>query len=334
MSALLELRDVSIGYHAGSTVVPAVRGVSLDLPAGHTLGLAGESGCGKSTLALAVLRLLPATAVVEGRLRLDGQDVQSMAWDRLRALRWAHTSMVFQGALHVLNPVQRIGDQVAEPIRVHQRAVTNAAARRRSAELLERVGISSTRSAAYPHELSGGQRQRVMIAMALACAPRLVIADEPTTALDIILQAQVLRLLTDLATELELGLIIISHDLSVLARACDRLAVMYAGRVVEQGPAHAVLHDPVHPYVAALTSTHPIVGDPASRLAPRGLSGDPPHLAELPPGCAFHPRCPTALACCSRLDVALRPVGDGRAAACVHVPEQPVRKKAAAEDGR
>ncbi|MFI9797906.1 ABC transporter ATP-binding protein [Streptomyces sp. NPDC052302] len=312
---LLEVRNLEVTYPGGAA---AVRGVDLSLEAGQKLGIAGESGCGKSTLALALLRLLPAGTRVGGEVLLDGEDVLTMRWGRVRAVRWAGASIVFQGAMHSLNAVHRVGDQIAEPILLHRRA-TPAAARRHTGELLEQVGLPGARASAYPHELSGGQRQRVMIAMALACDPRLVVADEPTTALDVMIQAQILRLIERLVAEQELGLIAISHDLAVLAETCDRMAVMYAGRVVEEGPARTVYENADHPYARALSEAFPRIGDPASRFAPRGLPGDPPDPSALPPGCAFHPRCPVALDSCAVDDPALRVSGTGRRAACVHV---------------
>ncbi len=251
--SLLEVRDLTVTYADGAA---AVRGVDLRLDAGSKLGIAGESGCGKSTLALALLRLLPAGARVGGEILLDGEDVLAMKWGRVRAVRWAGASIVFQGAMHSLNPVHRIGDQIAEPIVLHGRA-TAAGARKRAGELLEQVGLPAARASAYPHELSGGQRQRVMIAMALACGPRLIVADEPTTALDVMIQAQILRLIEQSVADQGVGLVMISHDLAVLADTCDRLAVMYAGRVVEEGPAAQVHEDARHPYARALSAAFP-----------------------------------------------------------------------------
>jgi peptide/nickel transport system ATP-binding protein len=316
MAPLLEFRDTTVRYATSRGPVPAVRGVDLTLAAGQTLGIAGESGSGKSTLALAVLRLLPRTATVGGQILLDGNDVAAMSWGELRAVRWAGASVVFQGAMHALNPVRRVSDQIAEPILLHNTARDVDA---RVRQLLDRVGLPARRARAYPHELSGGQRQRVMIAMALACDPRLVIADEPTTALDVMVQAQVLDLLTELVDERDVGLIMISHDLSVLARTCQRLAVMYAGRIVECGPSRDVIDRAAHPYTAALAGAFPTIGDPASRFAPRGLPGDPPDPADLPTGCPFHPRCDRATDECATLDVGPRPAGPGHDAACVLV---------------
>lgn len=313
---LLQVRKLEVTYAGGAA---AVRGVDLSLAAGRKLGIAGESGCGKSTLALALLRLLPAGTHVGGEVLLDGEDLLTMRWGQVRAVRWAGASIVFQGAMHSLNAVHRVGDQIAEPILLHTKAATTALARRRTGELLEQVGLPASRGSAYPHELSGGQRQRVMIAMALACDPRLIIADEPTTALDVMIQAQILRLIDRLVAEQGLGLIMISHDLAVLADTCDRLAVMYAGRVVEEGPARDVYENALHPYGRALSAAFPRIGDPSSRFAPRGLPGDPPDPAALPTGCTFHPRCPVALDRCGRQDQALRDAGAGRRAACLHV---------------
>ncbi len=316
---LLELRDVSVGYPVPEGMAHAVRGVSLRLDAGETVGLAGESGCGKSTLALAVLRLLPRTARLSGQILLDGEDVRAMSWGRLRAVRWAAASIVFQGAMHALNPVRRVGAQIAEPIRLHSPGVGPSEVARRVASLLDQVGLSVRQADDYPHQLSGGQRQRVMIAMALACEPRLVIADEPTTALDVVVQAQVLALLAELVAERGAGLLLISHDIALLAASCARLAVMYAGRLVEVGPSANMVRMPAHPYTAALFAASPTVGDPGSRRAPRGLEGDSPELTDLPSGCTFHPRCPVRLPRCATLDVALRAVRERHRAACVHI---------------
>ncbi len=319
MAELLEIRDLHVTYRTREGDVPAVRGVSLSVPAGTAMGIAGESGCGKSTLASTVLRLQPDTAKVEGEVLLDGKDVLEMRWGELRAVRWAEASMVFQGALHSLNPVQRIGNQIAEPILVHEPSTTSAAAAKRTGELLERVGLPARRAQSYPHQLSGGQRQRVMIAMALACSPRLLVADEPTTALDVMVQAQVLDLLVELVRDLDLGLLMISHDLSVLATTCDAVAVMYAGRVVEQARQEDAFTDPRHPYAEALAAAFPTVGDQRSRHAPSGLLGDPPDPSDLPSGCSFHPRCPLMIDTCRTVDPALAPAGPGRVAACIRV---------------
>jgi peptide/nickel transport system ATP-binding protein len=321
---LLSVRDLHVTYASRSGPVPAVRGVSLDLEVGQTIGLAGESGCGKSSLAGALLRLLPRGAEVSGDVLLDGEDVLAMRPGRLRAVRWTDAAIVFQGALHTLNPVQRVGDQIGEPIRLHSKSVSPSKVRTRVGELMELVGLPARRARDYPHQLSGGQRQRVLIGLALACEPRLLIADEPTTALDVMVQAQVLRLLEDLQERFGLGTIFITHDLSTLASVCRHLAVMYAGRIVEQGPSAAVFEAPAHPYTRALAAAFPVIGDQAFRMNPAGLPGDPPDPRQLPTGCPFHPRCPAAIEICPGLDVALWDAGPARAAACVHVPGSPV----------
>ncbi|MFF0145775.1 peptide/nickel transport system ATP-binding protein [Amycolatopsis sulphurea] len=279
MTPLLELKDVSVTYRTGQAEVPAARGVGLRLDAGGTLGIAGESGSGKSTVAMSVLRLLPRTARVTGEILLDGEDVRTMRWGRLRAVRWADASVVFQGAMHALNPVRRVGDQIAEPIRLHPPGgaqPTEAQLQARVAELLDQVGLPPGRANAYPHELSGGQKQRVMIAMALACEPRLIIADEPTTALDVVVQAQVLSVLSKLVAERGIGLIMISHDLSVLASTCERIAVMYDGEVVEERPSADLMATPRHEHSRALAAAFPAVGDPVSRFAPATATPLPP----------------------------------------------------------
>ena len=315
-TSLLSVRDLHVTYRSESGDVPAVRGVSFDLAPGETLGLAGESGCGKSTIAGALLRVLPQGTRVSGEVLLDGEDVLQMKPGRLRAVRWAEMSIVFQGALHALNPVQRIGDQIGEAIEIHR---TESRPKERIAELLETVGIPERRAVDYPHQLSGGQRQRVLIALALACNPRILIADEPTTALDVMVQAQVLELLERLQRELALSMIFITHDLSTLAEVCQRTAVMYAGRIVEEGSADDIFERPTHPYTAALAAAFPRIGDHTHRMRPSGLAGDPPDPRSLPSGCPFHPRCPVAVPACPDVDIELWPAGDGRRAACIHV---------------
>jgi peptide/nickel transport system ATP-binding protein len=326
---LLEVRDLTVTYRSGRDPVYAARGVDFTLDVGETLGMAGESGSGKTTVAMSLLRLLPAESTVTGEIRFNGEDLLQANWGRMRAVRWAGASMVFQGAMSALNPVKTIGEQIVEPILLHEK-VGEKIARARARDLLDNVGVPSLRVTSYPHELSGGQRQRVMMAMALACDPHLVIADEPTTALDVIVQAQILSLLTELVRERGISLIMISHDLSVLASTCDRIAVMYAGRLVETGPSREVIGAPLHPYSRALAGAFPTLGDPTSRLAPEGLAGDPPDLREQIDGCPFAPRCPEVEdRCLSGVIPLVAPrngAGNGvegageRAAACVHVP--------------
>jgi peptide/nickel transport system ATP-binding protein len=309
---LLSVRDLHVTYRTAAGPLPAVRGVDVELAAGETLGLAGESGCGKSTLAGALLRLLPKGTQVTGEVLLEGEDVLAMKPGRLRAVRWSGMAIVFQGALHTLNPVQRVGRQIQEALDLHRKDGNVG-------ELLELVGLPGRRAGDYPHELSGGQRQRVLIALALACDPKLLVADEPTTALDVMVQAQILRLLQSLQSELQLAVLFITHDLSTLAAVCRRLAVMYAGRIVEQGPARDVFAAPAHPYTRALAAAFPVIGDPAFRHNPAGLPGDPPDPRELPSGCPFHPRCPVVREECPSTAVELWEAGPDRRAACVEV---------------
>ncbi len=318
MAPLLDVRDLSVTYGAGPDSVHAVRGVSFTLDAGETLGMAGESGCGKTTVALSLLRLLPASARLGGQILFKDEDILGLGWQKLRAVRWAQASVVFQGAMSALNPVRTIGEQICEPILLHEK-VTQRVARGRAAELLDSVGVPSARRTSYPHELSGGQRQRVMIAMALACQPDLIIADEPTTALDVIVQAQILDLLTGLVRERQISMIVISHDLSVLGQTCDRLAIMYAGRIAETGPAREVLGTSRHPYTRILARAFPRMGDPESRLAPAGLPGEPPDLRGELTGCPFAPRCPEVVADCRTHEIELWPAGERRESACIKV---------------
>jgi peptide/nickel transport system ATP-binding protein len=284
----LTFDDVSISYHSTGDrgTVDAVKGVSLTIPAGGSLGIAGESGSGKSTLAMAVLRLLPRTATVTGRVLVDDRDVLDLSWGQLRALRWSEASIVFQGAMHSLNPVHRVGAQVLEALQLHVKDTyaTEEAQQARMLDLLAQVDLEPAKASSYPHELSGGQRQRVMIAMALACDPDLVIADEPTTALDVVVQHQVLSVLREQVASRGIALVFISHDLSVLASTCERIAVMRDGVVVEEGPSHQVVTTPAHPYTAILARAFPTIGDPQSRLRPatRIVDEQPPRSVEPP----------------------------------------------------
>ncbi|CAN5645427.1 ABC transporter ATP-binding protein [soil metagenome] len=296
--ALLEVQDMVVEFAVPGGAVRAVDGMTFDVDAGDAVGLVGESGCGKTTTALAVMRLLPDNGrIVSGSVRFDGEEVTTLKPGPLRRRRWTDFSIIFQGAMNALNPVRRVGDQVAEPILLHEPAVTRKQARRRVGDLFELVGINRDRRREYPHQFSGGMRQRVMIAMALANHPRLVIGDEPTTALDVMVQAQILDLLERLRAELGLALILITHDLSVVAETCDRAVVMYAGQLAETGTVQRLYAQPLHPYTSRLMGSVPDVG--GMRRLPDGIPGQPPSLLAPPPGCRFHPRCDHAMQVCA-----------------------------------
>jgi peptide/nickel transport system ATP-binding protein len=317
MSALLEVTDLTVRHGED----PIVDGISFSVAPGEALGLAGESGCGKSTTALALLKLLPAGLEQRGAIALRRAGEDPINIDRrtetgMQRVRWRHVSLVFQGAMNALDPVQRVDRQIADAIRLHAGSAREALAPR-VIELLETVGLAAGLGRRYPHQLSGGQRQRAMIALALACRPALVIADEPTTALDVVMQAQILQLLERLREELGLALILISHDLAVLAETCDRIAVMYAGRIVETGPVASVFAAPQHPYTKRLLDSLPVIGGSRALAAP--IAGRPPEPGALPQGCRFRPRCPYAADRCAE-DPALREVAAGQAAACHFAP--------------
>lgn len=314
----LHVDNLTVTYGRGKRRVPAVRGVSFDVDSGQTLGLAGESGCGKSSVAAALLRVLPESATTTGQVLLNGEDVLTMKPGRLRVVRWAEMAIVFQGALHVMNPVQTVGRQVDEALVLHEPAMSRSARQIRIVELFEQVGLTAGRLHAFPHQLSGGQRQRVMIAMALSCRPQVLVADEPTTALDVMVQAQILDLLSRLQRQMGMSMIFITHDLAVLGSICERLAIMYAGQIVESGPTAQVLADPQHPYTQSLLSAFPTVGAATDRFAPRGLAGDPPDPNDLPAGCSFNPRCPVAVDRC-RIESPALVTMHQRQVACVHV---------------
>jgi peptide/nickel transport system ATP-binding protein len=316
--SLLEIEGLQV-HHRG---MPIVAGVDLTIEPGEALGLAGESGCGKTTTALAIMKLLPPALTPSGSITLYPPGVaEPVKIDRrtergMNLVRWKHVSLVFQGAMNALDPVYRIEAQIEEAIRLHER-LSRSVLRERISELLRTVGLTSRHGRAYPHQLSGGQRQRAMIALALACRPALVVADEPTTALDVIMQAQVLDLLAKLRRELGLALILISHDLAVLAETCDRLAVMYAGRIVESGPAADVFSAPQHPYTKRLLDSLPSIGGRRGVADP--IPGAPPDPHDPPEGCAFRPRCPYAADACLA-EPPLREVLPGRRSACHFAP--------------
>jgi len=317
---LLAVDELSVRFRLAGGSVEAVDRVSFALDYGEALGIAGESGCGKTTTALSLVRLLPPNGRIRsGSVRLYGIDLVAKPEQALARYRWREISIVFQGAMNALNPVRRIRDQIAEPI-VVRLGESEATARRRAGELLEYVGIPRRRGGAYPHELSGGMRQRAMIAMSLACDPAIVIGDEPTTALDVMVQAQILELFERLRTDLGLSLILITHDLSVIAETCDRVLVMYAGRVAEEGPVGRVFTAPRHPYTQKLLASFPNIR--TDRRTLDVIPGQPPDLRDPPPGCRFAPRCPAAMPVCTEAVPPEVRFADGVRVACHLYPPE------------
>jgi oligopeptide/dipeptide ABC transporter ATP-binding protein len=316
MSALLEARGLSTVYDTPEGQIRAVDGVDLTVGRGEILGVVGESGSGKTTLVMSLMRLIkpPGRMLKNGEMLLDGEDLFSLPPSKMAARRGRDLALIPQSAMHALNPVIPVDKQVAEAITAH-RKVNSKDALRAARERLREVGIPPERHSAYPHELSGGMRQRCVIAMAVANEPKLVIADEPVSGLDVVVQARILRLIADLKESRGLSMILVSHDLLTVARVCDRIGVMYAGRIVETGEAHTLFESPLHPYTRALVAAIPQVQGPKQAL--KAIPGDPPDLSQLPPGCDFQPRCPSAFADCKVVDPSLEEVEPGRKAACL-----------------
>jgi oligopeptide transport system ATP-binding protein len=322
---LLAVRGLRVTFDLPGGRFAAVDGVDLDLQAGETLCVVGESGCGKSVTALSILRLLPVppARVESGEVRFRGRDLLRLPMDELRAIRGNRISMIFQEPMTSLNPVFRVEDQIAEVLEVHT-AMSRAERRARVVELLDLVGIPDPEQRArdYPHQLSGGMRQRVMIAMALACNPDVLIADEPTTALDVTIQAQILELIESLKQRFSMAVLLITHDLGVVAQSAERVAVLYAGRVVESGAVEDVFRAPLHPYTHGLLRAIP-GADVAHRSKLHVIEGVVPDLAERPSGCSFRDRCARASAVCAELDPKLESLAPGRAVACHHPLPEP-----------
>jgi oligopeptide/dipeptide ABC transporter ATP-binding protein len=318
--SLLEIDSLCVDYQVAAGRLRAVDHVSVRVESGEAVGIVGESGCGKTTLGLSVPLLLPPNATITGgTILLKGEQVVGRSEVEMNRLRWSSVAFVFQGAMNALNPVLRVDRQILEAITTHEPDVPIEAARARVLELLDRVGVSPSRARSYPHEFSGGMRQRAMIAMALACRPSLLIADEPTTALDVISQAQILNLLNSLRHSDGLGLIMISHDLSAIRRVCDRIAVMYAGIVVETGTAEQVLGRrraavAAHPYTQSLVLAHPDLH--GERVLSEGLPGHPPDLSRTITGCRFADRCPKAMDVCRRVEPPVVELAPGHVATC------------------
>jgi peptide/nickel transport system ATP-binding protein len=314
VTALLEVEDLNVWFDlAGGGELHAVRGIGLELEAGEKFGLVGESGCGKTTAILTVMGLLPPNASVSGQVRLAGENILERGEESVSPHRWKDIAMVFQGAMNAFNPVKTVGSQIEEPMRLHGIA-EGRPARRLVEELLERVGISKDRAGRYPHEFSGGMRQRAAIAMALACEPKILLADEPTTALDVMVQAQILELLVSLASDFDLALILVTHDLPIVAQVCDRAAVMYAGEVVESSTIDALFHMPRHPYTRLLFAATPDLHAEGERVV--SIPGAPPRLDRPIVGCPFQPRCDRAFEPCPTVTPLLKRVGEAHVAAC------------------
>ncbi|MEP6469008.1 MAG: dipeptide/oligopeptide/nickel ABC transporter permease/ATP-binding protein [Chloroflexota bacterium] len=326
---LLSVRDLVVEFDSPSGPLRAVDGVSFDMRRGETIGLVGESGSGKTTTVLAMLRLLPPGGrVVSGQVMFDGEDLMGLDARKLRAVRWSRLAIVFQGAMNALNPVRTVGDQVAEAIRTHEPSAGRRAAITRAEELLERVGIPRQRARDYPHTYSGGMRQRAMIALALACSPDIVVADEPTTALDVMIQAQILELLAGLSSELGMATIMVTHDLGVVGQRCDRVLVMYGGIIAEEAEAFRLYAHPQHPYTQQLLASFPDLSHPERKLA--GIAGIPPRLDDMPPGCPFAPRCPHVFDRCRVERPPAYDLSHGRRAACFLVEPGHERRPASA----
>jgi peptide/nickel transport system ATP-binding protein/oligopeptide transport system ATP-binding protein len=318
---LLKIEGLRTVFRSSVGEIAAVDGVDLEVPRGRTLGIVGESGCGKSMLSLSVMRLVPPPGrVAQGRVLLDGQDLLQLSTGAMRQVRGSKVAMIFQEPMTSLNPVHSVGAQITEAMRAHDRSASSAELRDRAIEALRRVRIPSPESRFddYPHQLSGGMRQRVMIAMALACRPQLLIADEPTTALDVTVQAQILDLLRELQAETGMSIILITHDLGVIAEMADEVAVMYAGKVAERATAAELFASPQHPYTLGLLGSIPRLDEDRERLL--AIEGAVPPPFALPRGCRFHPRCPFAIEACTRAQPVLEMVAEGHLAACIRAP--------------
>lgn len=312
---LLSVKDLSIRYVTDDGIVQAVNNINFDIKDGETLGLVGETGAGKTTTALGLMGLLPnpPSEIPNGEIILEGENLLKASNRRMRQLRGKNISMIFQDPMTALNPVQTVGEQIAEIVRIHEKC-SRKDAERKAAEMLQVVGIPSERMNEYPHQFSGGMKQRVVIAMAIACQPKLIIADEPTTALDVTIQAQVLSLMKNLQQKYETGMLMITHDLGVVAEVCDKVAVIYAGKIVEIGSLEDIYDRTAHPYTKGLFGALPKLAEKSRRLHPiDGLMPDP---IDIPAGCPFNPRCPNRMPCCDKLVPSEVEVTDGHKVCC------------------
>ncbi|MDH5448225.1 MAG: ABC transporter ATP-binding protein [Candidatus Bathyarchaeota archaeon] len=314
--SVLDVKNLTTYYKTMRGHVKAVENVSFSLEKGEAMGLAGESGCGKTTVALSLLRILPSNGkILKGKMLFRNVDITKLSEEELRnKIRWKGISLIFQGAMNAMNPMYKIEDQIIEVIKQHEPKVTKQEARERIAKLFEMVGLEPERAKNYPHEFSGGMRQRAMIAMALACNPDIVIADEPGTALDVIVQAQVLKLMSELRDKLNLAIIMITHDLSIISETCERLAIMYAGKIVELGDVVTMFKKPAHPYTQGLISAFPNINAPRQKIV--SIHGSPPDLLDPPVGCRFNPRCDYAMDICRKEEPKFKEVSKGHFVAC------------------
>jgi peptide/nickel transport system ATP-binding protein len=314
---LLQVRNLKTYYQTARGYVKAVDGVNFQIGEGEVFGLAGESGCGKTTVALSIIRLLPPGGrIIDGEIMFNDKNILAMSEEDIRKIRWKKIAIVFQGAMNALNPVMKVGDQIVEAITTHE-DVSKEEAWKRAEKLLEMVGIEPSRAKDYPHEFSGGMKQRVMIAMALACNPQLLIADEPATALDVIVQAQILKLMRDLQRKMNLSMMLITHDLSIIAETCNKVAIMYAGKIVEYADTKRIFREPQHPYTRGLIGAFPSIKGPRRKLI--SIPGTPPDLLNPPSGCRFHPRCPYTNDKCKSMEPEIKDLGGGHYVAC-HMP--------------
>lgn len=314
---ILSLKDVVSEYTQGGEVIHAVNGVSLDLRKGSALGLVGETGAGKTTIAKTILRILPDPGgrMVSGSIKMDGVELTELSDDDMRHYRGDRIAMIFQDPMTALNPLMTVGDQIMEIIQIHDREIKRDEAEKRAAEMLELVGIPAERSVEYPHQFSGGMKQRVVIAMALACNPEIILADEPTTALDVTIQAQVLDLIKELREKYQTSMILITHDLGVVAETCEDVAVIYAGEIIEYGTKRDIFKNPSHPYTLGLFGSLPNMQERTARLKP--IQGMPPDPANLPTGCKFHERCERATEACKTAAVGLTELTPGHFCRCL-----------------
>lgn len=314
--ALLDVQNLTTYYTTLRGDVKAVEGISFQVETKEAMGLAGESGCGKTTVALSLLKILPSGGrIVGGKILFNNKDIVKFSDDRMRKeIKWKGISLVFQGAMNALNPLQKVGDQIVEAIKTHESNVSKKEAIERAEKLFGLVGVDPSRINNYPYEFSGGMKQRSMIAMALACNPKLLIADEPGTALDVIVQAQVLKLLRDLKEKLGLAMILITHDLSIISDTCDKTAIMYAGKLMEYGDVITIFKEPLHPYTQGLMGAFPSIKAQKTRMT--SIPGSPPDLLNPPSGCRFHPRCKYAMPICEKEEPLFLDVGNNHYVAC------------------